>query len=276
MGSVVRPHQTSRENSDYVSDYFAASRLHFIGSWKSRFVALLDALPPAPPRPVRSDRVIAHIDMDAFFASVAVRGHPELQGLPVAVSWSDNAKGAGEIASANYQARAHGVRNGMGVATAKEKCADIILMPYTFEAYAETAECMYRLVFETTPFVLGVSCDECFADLTDTDDPDAAANSLRASIRAATRCNASIGLGPNRLVARLATRRAKPDGQVRLTAAEGRAMLEDEEVGSLPEVGPSLTAKLRDLGIITCGELGRASSSRLREKIGPRKAAVIA
>ena len=96
--------RTSAENPNFVGDFFAASRLHFIGSWKMRFEDLLNTLPPPPPlppAPAGGERTILHVDMDCFFASVAARNRPALQGLPLAVSWSDNEHGAAEIASAN-------------------------------------------------------------------------------------------------------------------------------------------------------------------------------
>ena len=124
------PRQSSRENSTFVRDFFSASRLHFIGSWKTRFESLVDAMPPPPPRPAlapSAERTIAHVDMDCFFASVAARDRPEasaprplhpstslplytpfppqLRGLPLAVAWGDSARGGGELASVSYEAR---------------------------------------------------------------------------------------------------------------------------------------------------------------------------
>ena len=132
---------TSAENPNFVSDFFGASRLHFIGSWKSRYEELLSTLPPPPPLPPPpegGERTIMHIDMDCFFASVAARNRPQLQGLPLAVSWSDNERGSAEIASANYPAREKGVRNGMWVARAKKNCPELLILPYEFEEYATT------------------------------------------------------------------------------------------------------------------------------------------
>ena len=212
MPQLEHGHRTSRENDNFVPEFFNASRLHFIGSWKNRYSLILDSLPPPPPLPSprpESCRWIAHIDMDCFFASVAARGRPELDGLPVAVAWSES---SGEIASCNYTAREFGVRASMWMPRARELCPHIIVMPYEFEAYEATAESMYRTVFETTPHVMGVSVDECFADFTELTDPEAAATDLRARIYARTGCIASIGLAPSRLLARLATKRAKPDG----------------------------------------------------------------
>ena len=173
---LTGPQRTSRENDNFVSDFFQASRLHFIGSWKQRYAELLETLPPAPPTPPPAptgERVYLHVDMDCFFCAVAIRGRPALAGLPLVVSWSDSSKGNAEIASANYAARAFGVKNGMWVKAAKELCPELLVMPYEFDKYATTAELMYMLVFERTPHVMGVSVDECYADVTGCDaDPE--------------------------------------------------------------------------------------------------------
>lgn len=276
LPQVEGPQRTSRENDEFVPEFFAASRLHFIGSWKSRFQNLLDSLPPPPPlsapRP-GCERVIFHVDMDCFFASVATLNRPVLRGLPVGVSWSSHTtSGAAEIASANYEARAFGVKNGMFVRTAMQLCPDLVLMPYEFEAYERIADAMYKLVFEATPHVMGVSVDECYCDLTHAPgEPEQLAASLRAAIAAGTGCNASIGIGPNRLLARLATKRAKPDGLVRIhSVAEGAAELRDVPIGELPGVGRKHAASIAAMDVHTCGELRECEPSRLRAVLGPR------
>ena len=144
---------------------------------------------------------------DCFFASVAARHRPELDGVPVVVSWGNASHGSAEIASANYVARRYGVKNGMWLNRARELCTKLVSMPYEFEEYAAAAEAMYKLVLETTPHVMGVSCDECYADLTGLfDDAYDVAVELRAAIQRETKCWASIGIGPSRLLARIATR----------------------------------------------------------------------
>ena len=254
-----------------------ASRLHFIGSWKARFSELLDAQPPAPPLPTTdrlTERVIMHIDLDCFFASVASLHRPELSGLPVAVSWSGSTKGSAEIASANYRARRDGVKNGMWVPRATELCPHLVIMPYEFDRYEVVAEAMYKAVFDVTPHVMGISCDECFADVTGLPvDAERLGEALRASIlRETGGCTASVGIGPNRLLARLATARAKPDGLLRLRAADAAELLHDEPVRTLPDCGHDREEKLGAIGIATCGDLVAADASRLRKAVGPKVA----
>ena len=270
--------RTSAENPNFVADFLAASRLSFIGSWKARYEEMLSHLPPPPPLPAAAEggRTILHIDMDCFFASVAARGRPALRNVPLAVSWSDNERGAAEIASCNYLARAQGIRNGTWVSAAKQKCPDLIIMPYQFEDYASTAEHMYRCVFAATPHVMGVSVDECYADVTGCcDDSSVAAfvSSLRAAIAEATGgCHASVGIGSNRLLARLATRHAKPNGQHAITREQAAARLADEPVDSLPGVGHDKRQRLSALGVETCGQLLALPASTLHDKLGPKVA----
>ena len=110
--------------------------------------------------------MIFHIDMDCFFCSVAVRGRPELAGMPVAVCWSNAESDKathGAISSANYEARKYGIRAGMFIGKAKELCPTLISLPYEFEKYSTTAEALYREILALTPFVQGVSVDEAFA-----------------------------------------------------------------------------------------------------------------
>lgn len=132
---------------------------------------------------------------------------------------------------------------------------------------------MYRLVLDMSPHVMGISCDECFADLTALPNPEEAVAALRSAVRAQTGCSCSVGIGSSRLLARIATRRAKPDGQFRLGVSEGRAMLRDERVSSLPGCGPKVCASLEKLGITTCDELrlfGDAKPQQLRQAVGRR------
>jgi DNA repair protein REV1 len=105
-----------------------------------------------------------HIDMDCFFAAVAALGRPELDNLPVAVSWSS--AGAGEVSSCNYAARAAGCGAGMRIARAKEMCPDLVVMPYEFERYSAIALDVYRIFHDVTPHVMGVSVDEAYIDAT--------------------------------------------------------------------------------------------------------------
>ena len=254
--------RTTHEDPNFMETFFKASRLHYIGTWKHRYEAFLEDLPPAPKLPAPEggpggERVILHVDMDCFFASVAALGRPELAGLPVAVSWSS--VGGGELSSCNYLARNAGCRAGMRIARAKELCPNLIVMPYEFERYSTVAIDVYRTLHELSPHVMGVSVDEAYVDVTGLaacgrKTPREIAEDVRAKIFAKTGCVASVGSGPNRLIARLATKRAKPDGSHHVPASNASSFLASMPVAELPGVGRGTLEKLRREGI--CSAVG--------------------
>ena len=128
-------------------------------------------------------------------------------GKPLVVCHSNSAKGTGEVSSANYEARAFGIKADMFIADAKRRCPDLIVMPYEFDRYETVSEAVYRILLSTTACVQPISCDEAWLDVTGLGDPLKIANDVREAIWQATGCTASAGIGPNMLVARLATRK---------------------------------------------------------------------
>ncbi|KAL6219561.1 hypothetical protein ACLB2K_007320 [Fragaria x ananassa] len=144
-----------------------------------------------------------------------VRQCPELKDRPVAVCHSDNPKGTAEISSANCPARDYGVKAGMFVRNAKALCPHLVILPYNFGAYEEVADQFYDILHKHCRKVQAVSCDEAFLDVTYLEgvDTDILASTLRREIFEITGCTASAGIAGNMLMARLATRTAKPDGQ---------------------------------------------------------------
>ena len=277
--------RTTHEDPNFMETFFRASRLHYIGTWKHRYEAFLEDLPPAPKLPAPrggpgGERVILHVDMDCFFASVAALGRPELAGLPVAVSWSS--AGGGELSSCNYLARATGCRAGMRIARAKEMCPNLIVMPYEFERYSAVAIDVYRLLHELSPHVMGVSVDEAYVDVTGLDgDPVQIAEDIRGRIVTKTGCAASVGVGPNRLIARLATKKAKPDGAYHVPATSAASFLASLPIAELPGVGKGTLEKLRREGVgggvdsmePSCADVATAPLSVLQRALGPKAGA---
>ena len=151
---------------------------------------------------------------------------------------------------ANYEARKYGIRAGMFIGKAKELCESLITLPYEFDKYTTTAEAMYRQVFALTPHVQGVSVDEAYADITGVVAAMDAASGveqriaavsegLRHAVRAATECNASVGSGPNRLLARMATSKAKPDGYFHIAGKAALEYLGPQSVGPCLSISPT-------------------------------------
>lgn len=297
------PPRSSKDDPHFVESFYRASRLHFIGTWKARLEALMASSvateAPAPAPYILGGggggggygtRVILHLDMDCFFASVAEAGHPEFKGKPLAVCHSNSARGSGEISSANYEARKHGVGASMFISRAKELCPGIIVVPYEFDKYEVVSEKVYRILLKYTQAVQPVSCDEAFLDITGLGDPEAIAASIRNDIFKATQCTASAGIGPNILLARIATRKAKPNGVFNLlarccdtsagkntttAAASILPFLAEFSVEDLPGVGWSTKRKLEELGITTVADIHSRSKSTLQSGLGANAGALL-
>ncbi|XP_014860966.1 PREDICTED: DNA repair protein REV1 isoform X1 [Poecilia mexicana] len=180
-----------------------------------------------------------------------------------------------EIASCSYEARQAGVRNGMFFGKAKQLCPSLQSVPYDFDAYKEVALNMYEILASYTHDIEALSCDEALIDASHLlaevgVTPDALAEAIRADIRGKTGCCASVGMGSNILLARLATRKAKPNGQYFLRSEEVDDFIRDLPVTSLPGVGHVMAKKLAVMGVKSCGDLQQVSLSQLQKKFGPR------
>jgi DNA polymerase IV len=195
--------------------------------------------------------VILHVDIDAFFASVEQQRDPRLRGRPVIV-------GAGVIASCSYEARRFGLRAGMTIGEALRLCPGAIVV----EGHAQVYRCFATAVFERcrelAPAV-ETHLDEAYCDLTGTGrlhgDPLALAHGLKQAIRAATGLTVTCGMGPNRMLAKLAGRTVKPDGVARIGAEEADAFLRDLPVAQLPGVGHAHARTLCSMNVHTAGAM---------------------
>uniref|UniRef100_A0A8D1X3E8 DNA repair protein REV1 n=1 Tax=Sus scrofa TaxID=9823 RepID=A0A8D1X3E8_PIG len=180
-----------------------------------------------------------------------------------------------EIASCSYEARQVGIRNGMYFGQAKQLCPSLQAVPYDFHAYKEVARTMYETLASYTHNIEAVSCDEALVDITEILaetrlTPDEFANAVRMEIKDQTKCAASVGIGSNILLARMATRKAKPDGQYHLKPEEVDDFIRGQLVTNLPGVGRSMESKLMSLGIRTCGDLQYMTMAKLQKEFGPK------
>ncbi|KAL6213330.1 hypothetical protein ACLB2K_012777 [Fragaria x ananassa] len=272
-----RSHSTVGD-SNFVENYFKSSRLHFIGTWRNRYRKRfpssskgLDNIDSNHCAPDSSPKTpIIHIDMDCFFVSVVIRQRPELKDRPVAVCHSDNPKGTAEISSANYPARDYGVRAGMFVRDAKAHCPHLVILPYNFEAYEEVADQFYDILHKHCRKVQAVSCDEAFLDVTYLEgvDTDMLASTVRREIFETTGCTASAGIAGNMLMARLATRTAKPDGQCNIPPEKVDDYLHELPIKTLPGIGHVLEEKLKKRNVLTCGQLRTIPKDSLQKDFG--------
>jgi len=209
------------------------------------------------------------MDMDAFFASVEQAANPELQGLAIAIV------GAGKrtvVTTASYEARALGVKTGMNRFEAAKICPQLTFVIANNRKYTDTSIHIMKILEEFSPLVEPCSVDEAFLDITGTEkclgSPEQIGRNIKARIKEGTGLTASIGIGPNKLISKLASDMEKPDGLVIVKEDEVKALLKDLPVNELCGIGKKTTLALSALGIHTCADLGTYPIGRLRARFG--------
>ncbi len=209
-------------------------------------------------------RAILHVDMDAFYASVEQRDRPELRGQPLIVGGTAN---RGVVAAASYEVRKFGVRSAMPIREALRRCPHAICVPPRMPVYREVSHQVFGVFHEYTPVVEGLSLDEAYLDVTASlalkGDAVTIARAIKQKIREITQLGASVGVAPNKLVAKIASDLEKPDGLTVVTAENMHAVLDPLSVRRLPGLGRKLGERVEAAGIATLGELRRAPDSVL-------------
>ena len=208
---------------------------------------------------------IAHLDVDAFYASVELLRRPELRGLPVIVSGSGP---RAVVTTASYEARRYGIGSAMPTSRARRLCPDAVLVPPDFAAYSAASKEVMKLVRRAADHVEVVGMDEAYLDLEQLVAPRAAMRRLVSDIRSATGLDCSVGIGPNRLVAKVASDAEKPRGFVCLTRAEACARFAGRSPGLVPGIGPKTVKRLEEMGITTLHALAAAPPDLLVARFG--------
>lgn len=325
--TLPRNYGTTR-GAEFVSDYYAYSRLHYLSTWSTELKQFTSKMLPQSTQKypklstessLRSckQRLIAHVDLDCFFVSVSLRDKPHLKGKPVAVCHAKLPKGkalehqqhessskmqcnmssAGDegslpvhsesmsvpqyllksmsdIASCSYEARSAGLHNGMFVGDALKRCPELQLLPYEFDKYYEVSKQFYTILMSFSATIEAVSCDEAYVELTDyvrsVEEAVNIVQGIRDEIKTSTGCTVSAGVAQNMLLARMATRMAKPNGQYFLSVDGVWDVLGYQKVHDLPGVGYSTALKLREAGVGTCSQLRQLPISRLKSDFGAK------
>jgi DNA polymerase IV len=227
---------------------------------------------PVVPRS-RTDEPILHVDLDAFYASVEVMKDPSLSGKPVVVGGAGT---RGVVMSASYAARAFGIRNAMPAVRARRLCPDAVFLPPDFDSYKAHSNRFREILLAVTPLVEPIALDEAFLDVSGSTilfgDPADIARKVRREVHDGLGVTCSVGVGPNKLVAKLASRGAKPDGWVVVRAGEVRDYLDPLPARALWGVGEKTMETLGRLGVRTVGDLGRMSPGVLGRLIGVQHA----
>lgn len=221
-----------------------------------------------------SYRSILHIDLDAFFVSVELLSRPELRGKPVVVGGQPDERGV--VASASYEARKYGVRSAMPMRTALQKCPDLIILPPSRGAYSEYSRKAMALFDEITPQVEKLSIDEAYLDVTGTEllwgTPEQVARMLKTRIKDEFDLPCSIGVATNKLIAKIATEQAKPNGIQVVPPGEEATFLAPLPIERLWGVGPKAAATLRSMRVETIGQLAVMSRDALVRRFGKNHA----
>ncbi|GAA1313077.1 DNA polymerase IV [Pseudonocardia xinjiangensis] len=215
---------------------------------------------------------VLHVDLDQFIAAVEILRRPELAGLPVVVGGKGDPTQRAVVATASYEARAHGVRSGLPLRTAAKRCPDAVFLPADNPHYEEVSEEVMATLRGFPDVVVEVmGWDEAFVGA-QTDQPEALARGIRAAVLARTRLSCSVGIGDNMLRAKLATEFAKPgagDGVFRLTASNWEEVMAHRPTSALWGIGTKTARKLADRGIHTVAELAAADPAALAADLGP-------
>ncbi len=224
--------------------------------------------PTSPP----DDRgcPVLHVDMDAFYASVELRRRPELRGVPMFVGGGDT---RGVVLSATYEARAFGIRSAMPVMRARRLCPQAIAVPPDFPAYAEASKGVMAVFRSVTPLVEPLSLDEAFLEVSGArrrlGAPAAVAAYVKARITDEQGITCSVGVAPNKFLAKLASTRSKPDGLLVVPADAVVSFLHPLPVGALWGVGERTEEVLVRLGLHTVGDLASVPVATLQRALGP-------
>ena len=216
-------------------------------------------------------RAILHIDMDAFYASVEERDRPELKGKPLIVGGTG---GRGVVAAANYVVRRFGVRSAMPMSEALRRCPQAICVRPRMTRYQEVSEQVFAIFNEFTPLVEGLSLDEAFLDVTSSQQIFGTAESIGSEIRrriaSLTGLTASVGIAPNKLLAKIASDLNKPDGMCRVGADNIRDVLDGLPIEKLFGIGARTLPSVHAAGIRSFGDLRRAGDGALWRLFGKR------
>ena len=214
--------------------------------------------------------VICHVDMDAFYVAVELRRRPELRGQPVWVGGATR----GVVLSASYEARAYGVEGGMSSTRARRLCPDAVAIAPDYDAYEAASEGVFAIFSTITPSVERVSLDEGFLDITGTrrllGEPEQVGELIRALVADEQGIPCSVGVAPTKLIAKMSSNRAKPNGLFRVLPGDVIPFLHPLPVEKVWGIGPSTTASLNKLGLYTIADLAHTPKSTLQRAFGAR------
>ncbi len=218
---------------------------------------------------IGAGRRILHIDMDAFFAAVEQLRRPELAGWPVVIGGQGDPSKRGVVSTANYEARKYGIHSGMPLKSAFKLCPRAAFLPVDYQTYQAASVLFKGVLRQVSPVMEDVGIDEAYLDLTESRaSNEEIARQIKGGIREKTGLTCSIGIAPNKLLAKIASDMDKPDGLTVLRAQDVETRLWPLPIRKLYGVGPKTEAHLRGVGVETIGQLAAWSADRLQAEFG--------
>lgn len=215
------------------------------------------------------NRVILHIDMDAFYASVEQLDNPALRGRPVIVGGTAK---RGVVSAASYEARKFGVHSAMPIFQAQQKCPDGIFMPVRMARYREVSKQIMNLLEGFSPLIQQISIDEAYMDISGEDkllgSPEEIGQGIKRSIKEATSLSCSIGIAPNRFLAKIASDLDKPDGLTIIQPENVPRFIENLSIKKVPGVGERMIQALHKMGVLTLGDIQQLPEHLLLKRTG--------
>lgn len=209
-----------------------------------------------------------HVDLDQFVAAVEVLRRPELRGRPVVVGGDGDPTKRGVVSTASYEARAYGVHSALPLRTAAKRCPEAVFLPVDRAAYEKASAQVMAVLQEFDAVVEVLGWDEAFLAVDD-DDPERTARQIQTRVREATELDCTVGIGGNKLQAKVATGYGKPAGVFRLTGETWFQLLGERPTDALWGIGPKTAKRLAQLGIHTVRDLADTDPDRLAERFGP-------
>lgn len=214
-------------------------------------------------------RRIIHIDMDAFFAAVEEKKKPALMGKPVVIGGGGNPTKRGVVSTANYEARKYGIHSAMPLRTAFKLCPHAIFLPVDYEAYSAASEKFKSVLLTITPVMENAGIDEAFLDVSElSETSESIVAKIKNGIKEKTGLTCSIGIAPNKLLAKIASDMRKPDGLTILNENDIESQLWPLPIRKLYGIGPKTEAYLKNIGIETIGQLASLTLEKLIEHFG--------
>lgn len=219
---------------------------------------------------MQASRKIIHCDCDCFYASIEMRDNPELVGKPIAVGGSPERRGV--VATCNYEARKFGIHSAMASATARKRCPDLIIIKPDMEKYRQASSQIHSVFERYTDLIEPLSLDEAFLDVSDCKQHQGSATliaeAIRAEVNELVNITISAGIAPNKFLAKIASDWNKPDGVFVIQPGEVESFVAQLPVKKLHGVGKVTAAKMKRLGINTCGDIRKLDEQQLQKYFG--------